>query len=64
MVRPLFGVPTVPGYASTMAVVLFMGGVQLISIGVIGEYVARIFSETKRRPLYFIEEYHEAKPQK
>lgn len=64
VVRPLFGVPTVPGYASTMAVVLFMGGVQLISIGVIGEYVARIFSETKRRPLYFIEEYHEAKPQK
>ena len=45
----------VPGYPSLMTVVLFMGGVQLMTLGVLGEYVGRVFNETKRRPLYLIE---------
>lgn len=44
------------GWASLMAVVMFLGGVQLISVGFVGQYVSRIFEESKKRPLYFVRE--------
>jgi glycosyltransferase involved in cell wall biosynthesis len=45
-----------PGWTSVIVAVLFMGGVQLVSIGVLGAYIGRIFYESKRRPLYFVAE--------
>ena len=48
------GTPDVPGWVSLMVIVLFIGGVQLLSIGIVGQYIARIYDETKRRPRYVI----------
>ena len=51
---------TVEGWATIMVAMLFLGGVQLICIGIIGEYIGRIFNETKSRPMYVIESIHDA----
>lgn len=54
----LFGIDT-PGYASLIIVVLLMGAIQLVSIGIIGEYLGRLFLEVKARPIYVIEGVYE-----
>lgn len=52
----LFGEP-VRGYPTLLSIIIFLGGIQLLSLGVIGEYLGRIFDEVKNRPLYFVEKY-------
>lgn len=52
----LYGDP-VQGYPTLMVTILFLGGIQLIALGIIGEYLSHIFNETKKRPAYFIREY-------
>jgi glycosyltransferase involved in cell wall biosynthesis len=53
----LFGDP-VPGFPTLVVVVLLLGGIQLMVLGVMGEYLGRVFNETKQRPLYFATEIH------
>jgi glycosyltransferase involved in cell wall biosynthesis len=54
--RLIFGVP-VQGFSALIVVILFLGGIQLLSLGIIGEYIGRIFNETKNRPVYLVNTY-------
>ena len=47
------------GFTTLIVVVLFLGGIQLMAIGVLGEYIGRIFNESKNRPTYLANEYNE-----
>ncbi len=54
VIARLTSMQTTPGWASLMVVITFLGGIQLISIGVLGQYIARIFEQSQARPLYII----------
>ena len=60
VVRALLFGSDVAGYPSLLTVILFLGGVQIMTLGVIGEYLGRVFNETKQRPLYFVERFMRA----
>ncbi|MDQ3803828.1 MAG: glycosyltransferase family 2 protein [Acidobacteriota bacterium] len=58
----LFGLPVVTGYTSTIISILFLGGVQLFCVGLLGEYIGRIYDEVKRRPLFLVNRIHRREP--
>jgi len=60
IIRTLLHGNPVPGYPSLVVIVLFLGGAQLTAVGVLGEYLGRVFNETKQRPLYLVKDYKPA----
>lgn len=61
LIKTIFWGESVQGFPTLLCAILFLGGTQLIAIGIIGEYIARIFNETKQRPPYVVESHNETK---
>lgn len=58
IIKAIFFGETVAGYPTILSCILFLGGIQLLCLGIIGEYIARIFNESKNRPIYMVREYN------
>ncbi|MDU6562070.1 MAG: glycosyltransferase, partial [Streptococcus sp.] len=56
VVRKLTIGGSVAGWASLVSIILFIGGIQLLALGIIGNYISKIFLETKKRPVYIVKE--------
>ena len=61
IIKTLIWNEPVIGYASLMSVIIISGGIELLSLGIIGEYLGRVFNETKKRPLYYVNVYNDEK---
>ena len=57
LLQKLLGIPLTPGLSTTVLLISFFAGVQLISLGLIGEYIGRIYDEVKRRPMYIVDKF-------
>jgi dolichol-phosphate mannosyltransferase len=55
VIQKIMGVDITPGLSTTILVVSFFSGVQLLGLGLVGEYIGRIYDETKRRPMYIVD---------
>jgi len=64
LIQKLFFGIDVPGYATLIILVLFLGGVQLFSLGLLGEYLAKMYVQVKNRPIYILKEYHNSDDEK
>lgn len=58
IIKAIFWGEAVAGYPTILSCILFLGGIQLLCLGIIGEYIARIFNESKKRPVYMVREYN------
>jgi dolichol-phosphate mannosyltransferase len=55
LIQKLIGIDLTPGLSTTILVISFFSGVQLLSLGLIGEYISRIYDEVKRRPMFIVD---------
>ena len=58
LVKALIWGDPIQGFPTLVVLILFLGGIQLLSIGIVGEYLGRVFNESKHRPVYIVREYN------